>query len=613
MQPSYTLSHSQAFPEMIPNAQVLQDMINRLQQENTALKAEHTAMQLMLNQPDQSALSDGFLNISLKSLPITTMPFLNDWKAFCMTVQGQASSAMAFIEDANGQELASEKITNVLQTMQSIWHEFHTHGLVDAQTTWTLMLLQVKKAFHSELIQAFPELNFCKDSWKSDLLAKKHYLSFKQTWFTNRMDEKTNSTTKHKTKSKVAEDTDSQTGVRNIKCMKIDIFMAPDNRNDDGLQADSANMSSMPVIPVVPTLNTVEQEDDTGISMAAWLIKNPLSSLHPPPVVRDFLELIMTISECMSTIDKGESQVKAPSTTNGPTTHRWNEEEGVAFSFEQEWQKQVGRSLEEFNKYFDELPSKAKVKYKDEANNLTGKQEQWGEGSVDEREHRQCKGGLSYGACHLVTTSFVQWPIQVAAAGHAAKANKRAENIKTYPETDVGLKTLSSDTEREGGTADQCSWDGAINCLALDSATSNDDSQDEVDVWELEGTELLQSLELCFTKEHKLLTTPTPYQLLQHGARQKKIAILGTMVCWQEQSSSMIRGCGKEKQRMLWCVRDVFTGYLSDLPTSDSESGSGDEDELDSGVDQDKDGSEGDETTHPCPFPAQPPPPLKRC
>ncbi|KIO13866.1 hypothetical protein M404DRAFT_18136 [Pisolithus tinctorius Marx 270] len=166
----------------------------------------------------------------------------------------------------------------------------------------------------------------------------------------------------------------------------------------------------MPVIPVVPTPNTVEQEDNTGISVAAWLIKNPLSSLHPPPVVRDSPEPTMTISESvqlnensgssnkrMSTIDEGESQVKAPSTSkrrqltnicpdmesrcnaehittvsaaNGPTTHRWNEEEGMASSFEQEWQKQVGGSLEEFNKYFDELPSEAKAKYKDEANDL---------------------------------------------------------------------------------------------------------------------------------------------------------------------------------------------------------------------------------------------------
>ncbi|KIO13865.1 hypothetical protein M404DRAFT_18135 [Pisolithus tinctorius Marx 270] len=277
MQPSHTLSHSQAFPEMIPNAQVLQDMINKLQQENTALKAERTAVQnayntlvsrLTLNQPDQSILSDGFLNISLKSLPIATMPFLNvppvlqlnqadypkvqywfekDWKAFRMTAQGQASSTMAFIEDTNGRELASEKITNVLQTMWSIWHEFHTHRLIDAQTTWTSMSLQVKKAFCGELVQAFPELNFCKDSWKSDLLAKKHYSSFKQTWFMNRTDEKTNSATKRKTKSKVVEDADSPTGVRNVKHTKIDVFTAPDNSNDDGLQADSADMSSSSV------------------------------------------------------------------------------------------------------------------------------------------------------------------------------------------------------------------------------------------------------------------------------------------------------------------------------------------------------------------------------
>ncbi|KAI6153029.1 hypothetical protein BKA82DRAFT_10045 [Pisolithus tinctorius] len=377
MQPSHMLSHSQAFPEMITN------------QENTALKAECTAVQnayntlvsrLTLNQLDQSVSSDRILNISLTLPLITTMPLLN--------------------------------VPPILQLNQANY----------PKTTWTLMLLQVKKAFHGELIQAVPELNFCEDLWKSNLLAKKHYLSFKQTWFMNRMDEKTNSATKHKTKSEVVEDTDLPTGVRNVKHRKTDIFTAPKNSNDDSLQVDSANMSSVPVIPVVPTPNTVEQED-TGISVAAWLIKNPLSSLCPPPVVRDSPELTMTISEsvrlnensnssneCMSAIDKGGSQVKAPSTSVTSSILQPSVQQMAPQPTDgMKKKKQVSGSLKEFNKYFDELPSEAKAKYKDEVNDLveckvwingmaaivakfSGEQEQQGEGSVDKRECRQCKG-----------------------------------------------------------------------------------------------------------------------------------------------------------------------------------------------------------------------------
>lgn len=84
--------------------------------------------------------------------------------------------------------------------MRGIWHRFRKHGAIDGQTTWASMPLMVKNMFRIEITRAFPELNLCADSWKSDMLAKRHYPSFKQTWFTNKSDEKTVNSTKRKVK-----------------------------------------------------------------------------------------------------------------------------------------------------------------------------------------------------------------------------------------------------------------------------------------------------------------------------------------------------------------------------------------------------------------------------
>lgn len=169
-----------------------------------------------------------------------------------MTAEGQDCSATAFIEDENGEELASGKISNILQTMRSIWHELRTHGLIDARTTWSSMSLQVKKVFRGELAQMCPELNLCEDSWKSDLLAKKHYSSFKQTWFTNKSDEKLNSATKRKAKSEAVEDADSPTGLSNTKRTKSNVFTGSNDTSGDGnvstdwpsLESNESSMSS---------------------------------------------------------------------------------------------------------------------------------------------------------------------------------------------------------------------------------------------------------------------------------------------------------------------------------------------------------------------------------
>lgn len=125
-----------------------------------------------------------------------------EWKRWCMTPEGQHSNLQtSFLEDDAGRPLSNARVTSILQGMRGIWHGFRKCGAIDAETTWVSMPLTVKNTFRIEITRAFPELNLCADSWKSDMLAKKHYPSFKQTWFTNRSDERTANSTKRKMKT----------------------------------------------------------------------------------------------------------------------------------------------------------------------------------------------------------------------------------------------------------------------------------------------------------------------------------------------------------------------------------------------------------------------------
>ncbi|KAI5991819.1 hypothetical protein EDD15DRAFT_2197275 [Pisolithus albus] len=308
--------------------QALQDTISGLQKENIALKAEKSAVQnayntlvarLTVYQSDQSTSEDGPVNVKLRLVPIPTIPLLNaplviqlnrvdyprvrywlekDWKEFRTSAEGQGCSATAFIEDENGRELASKKTSNVLQTMRSIWQQLRNNGLIDARTTWSSMSHQVKKMFCGELVQMCPELNLCEDLWKSDFLAKKYYSSFKQTWFTNKSDEKLNSATKRKAKSEAVKDADSPTALSNTKRTKISMFTDSNDTSGDGNVSATLLSSSSPLVswsqrdPGARTqpdssactpgetiwgsgLSGVVEEEHTSIVDVA-LIKNPL-------------------------------------------------------------------------------------------------------------------------------------------------------------------------------------------------------------------------------------------------------------------------------------------------------------------------------------------------
>ncbi|KIK15069.1 hypothetical protein PISMIDRAFT_16790 [Pisolithus microcarpus 441] len=228
------LAFNQGIAEMSskPDLQYLKETINKLQVENVLLRAEWNAVQNAYNTlvaqlsvigPDSCTPQDDCaIKTVLRPAPIATMPLINadplpqlnhtdypktrswteeEWKGWCTTPEGQCSNLQtSFLEDDTGRPLPNTRVTHILQAMRGIWHGFRKHGAIDGQTTWASMPLMVKNTFRIEITRAFPELNLCADSWKSDMLAKRHYPSFKQTWFTNKSDEKTVNSMKRKVK-----------------------------------------------------------------------------------------------------------------------------------------------------------------------------------------------------------------------------------------------------------------------------------------------------------------------------------------------------------------------------------------------------------------------------
>ena len=166
----------------------------------TSLDAINIALQPPVH-TDISALPQ----VKQESYPQVRFWTLQKWREWNESPEGQASKTAnkahntKFLEDEKGQPLNQTWITNILNSMRAIWHGFCTQNLIDATTTWTAMLLALKKALRSEMAKLHPETNLGEDSWKIDKLAKDHYSSFKQTWFTNKSEERR--PTKRKLKS----------------------------------------------------------------------------------------------------------------------------------------------------------------------------------------------------------------------------------------------------------------------------------------------------------------------------------------------------------------------------------------------------------------------------
>ncbi|KAF8141645.1 hypothetical protein EV363DRAFT_1443556 [Boletus edulis] len=211
--------------------EALEEIVTRLRIENAAIEASRATIEksynLLVAQLNRSMTSNevsaGAIDITLQTpvgeassflkpealpkLKATDYPHVcfwteKKWSEWKESDAGQASSSNhSFLEDARGQLLSETRVASILSNMRDLWHEFRTRKLIDASMTWKSMPLGTKKTFRSEIIKSFPELNLCEDAWKVDKLAKRHYASYKQTWFTNKSDDKATSGSKRKMKA----------------------------------------------------------------------------------------------------------------------------------------------------------------------------------------------------------------------------------------------------------------------------------------------------------------------------------------------------------------------------------------------------------------------------
>jgi len=121
--------------------------------------------------------------------------------------------------------------------------------------------------------------------------------------------------------------------------------------------------------------------------------------------------------------------------------------------------------------------------------------------------------------------------LKAAATARAGKVHKK-EAVKNVSGSSIELMDSTSESEgpvSKAGVTDkaetvECGWDGTVNhqpkafhssCDGSEWDPSSDES--ELEVLELEGEELLQSLGQCITKEQELLTAPMPFKRLRIG------------------------------------------------------------------------------------------------
>ena len=109
-----------------------------------------------------------------------------EWKKTAEGTKKAEENTMVYLENENSEQLCTEWAGKIMSMMHEIWHDLCMQGQIDSQTTWTTMPLSVKKVFHAKLANTYTELTLCKDSWKTDQLAKANYPSWKQNWFTKK-------------------------------------------------------------------------------------------------------------------------------------------------------------------------------------------------------------------------------------------------------------------------------------------------------------------------------------------------------------------------------------------------------------------------------------------
>ena len=94
-------------------------------------------------------------------------------------------------------------------------------------------------------------------------------------------------------------------------------------------------------------------------------------------------------------------------------------------------------------------------------------------------------------------------------------------------------------------TADsgECQWDGTVNHIPSDSEDPDwsdmSDSDSEEEFSELEGEELLESLQMRLEKELELLSVPTPYEKIAAPVTSKQWAKAESNRCFSYNGQSV--------------------------------------------------------------------------
>ncbi|KAI6125291.1 hypothetical protein EDD17DRAFT_1511696 [Pisolithus thermaeus] len=192
--------------------------------------------------------------------------------------------------------------------------------------------------------------------------------------------------------------------------------------------------------------------------------------------------------------------------------------------------------------------------------------------------------------------------LKAAATACATKACKQAGPKNAGSPVVAELLNSMDVSELHLGVTDEseatseCSWDGSVNHhgdVTEYSVAGLDDS--ELEVWELEGEELLQSLGLQVMNKQELLTTPGLYKRLQDGISPKQQH--GQKACEKEKEDAVLcmpkaklkhPHCAESVSETLsesdlqsphsiensgaFITDKVFTSYLSDLLDSGSDS-----------------------------------------
>ncbi|KAF8131092.1 hypothetical protein EV363DRAFT_1296536 [Boletus edulis] len=183
----------------------LAEMVMKLKTENTAYEARFSTLYSNTS-TSSNTINDILQQPAQPELPPLPQPKQDDfplnWKDWHETAERQHSKMsdknhnMRYLEDENDRLLNHTSVMKILECMRGMWHSFHNQNLINTSTTWTSMLLGLKKALHYKLAKSYPVTNLGKDEWKINKLAKDHYPSFKQTWFMNKTEEKEKRATK---------------------------------------------------------------------------------------------------------------------------------------------------------------------------------------------------------------------------------------------------------------------------------------------------------------------------------------------------------------------------------------------------------------------------------